>query len=94
MFTSVVGRIYNNKVIEEFIVRLVDDQYYLDLNGIENIPATSILKSAVSMLKAMSSAMSIGDRIKDSYESMGHVHPRMMMLGEHLIESHIHLKHL
>jgi hypothetical protein len=36
-------------------------------------------KSAVSTVNALSSAMSIGERIKDLNERMGHVHPRMMM---------------
>ena len=45
----------------------------------QHIPAVTILKSAVSTVNALSSAMPIGERIKDLYERMGHVHPRMMM---------------
>jgi hypothetical protein len=79
LFTSGGGTIYNNSEPKQFKVRLVNDQYYLDLNDIENIPAANILKSAVSTVNALSSAMSIGERIKDLHERMGHVHPRMMM---------------
>ena len=79
LFTSGGGTIYNNSEPKQFKVRLVNDQYYLDLNDIENIPAANILKSAVSTVNALSSAMSIGERIKNLHERMGHVHPRMMM---------------
>jgi hypothetical protein len=65
----------------EINIHLVNDQYYVDLNDVENIPMANMLCSKSSTIKDFNASMTISQRIKDLHERMGHVHPNVMAIA-------------
>ncbi len=81
IFTSGGGIIKNPFNKNEIKIHLVNDQYYVDLNDVDNIPMGNMLCSQSSTIKDFSVSMTINERIKDLHEKMGHVHPKVMAIA-------------
>ena len=81
IFTSGGGIIKNPFSKNEIKIHLVNDQYYVDLNDVDNIPMANMLCSKSSTIKDFNASMTINQRIKDLHERMGHVHPNVMAIA-------------
>ena len=78
LFTSEGGMIYSNDGHDDIKVRLVNDEYYIDLNDIDHIPTARKLMSKTLPVSAYVARMNVGEKIKDLHERMGHAHPLIM----------------
>ena len=77
VFTSGGGSI-NRDGHELMKIHMISDQYYIDLNKLENIPMAKKLIANNITMEAYSAGLSVHDRIKDLHERMGHAHPIVM----------------
>ena len=78
LFTSEGGMIHSNDGHDDIKVRLVNDEYYIDLNDIDHIPTARKLMSKTLPVSAYVARMNVGEKIKDLHERMGHAHPLIM----------------
>ena len=77
VFTSGGGSI-NRDGHELMKIHMISDQYYIDLNKLENIPMAKKLIASNITMKAYSASLGVHERIKDLHERMGHAHPIVM----------------
>ena len=78
LFTSERKMIHSNDGHDDIKVRLVNDEYYIDLNDIDHIPTARKLMSKTLPVSAYVARMNVGEKIKDLHERMGHAHSLIM----------------